>query len=179
MFGPLRVWDADGGSDWEKINPPKPEQVRPYKVLDKVDPSILNKLAVLKLNGGLGTTMGCVGPKSIIEVREGMTFLDLSVRQIEVRPSLVRSTRADPPQHLNSQYNVNVPFILMNSFNTDEDTARIIQKYQNHNINILTFNQSRYPRVDKESLLPCPQDAESDKANWYPPGHGDIFDALT
>ncbi|GFZ43121.1 UDP-glucose pyrophosphorylase [Saitozyma sp. JCM 24511] len=150
--------------DWEKINPPKPEQVRPYKVLDKVDPSILNKLAVLKLNGGLGTTMGCVGPKSIIEVREGMTFLDLSVRQIE---------------HLNSQYNVNVPFILMNSFNTDEDTARIIQKYQNHNINILTFNQSRYPRVDKESLLPCPQDAESDKANWYPPGHGDIFDALT
>jgi UDP-N-acetylglucosamine pyrophosphorylase len=39
---------------------------------------------VLKLNGGLGTTMGCVGPKSIIEVRDGMTFLDLSVRQIEV-----------------------------------------------------------------------------------------------
>jgi UTP--glucose-1-phosphate uridylyltransferase len=67
----------------------------------------------------------------------------------------------------------------MNSFNTDEDTARIIQKYQNHNINILTFNQSRYPRVDKESLLPCPREATSDKANWYPPGHGDIFDALT
>ncbi|TYJ57552.1 hypothetical protein B9479_001634 [Cryptococcus floricola] len=150
--------------DWEKINPPKPEQVRPYKELDGVDPSILDKLAVLKLNGGLGTTMGCVGPKSIIEVREGMTFLDLSVRQIE---------------HLNEKYNVNVPFILMNSFNTDEDTARIIQKYQNHNINILTFNQSRYPRVDKESLLPCPQESESEKTNWYPPGHGDIFDALT
>lgn len=33
--------------------------------------------------------MGCVGPKSVIEVREGMTFLDLSVRQIEVR-SLIR-----------------------------------------------------------------------------------------
>lgn len=44
----------------------------------------LEKLAVLKLNGGLGTTMGCVGPKSAIEVRDGMTFLDLSVRQIEV-----------------------------------------------------------------------------------------------
>jgi len=66
----------------------------------------------------------------------------------------------------------------MNSFNTDDDTARIIQKYQNHNINILTFNQSRYPRVDKESLLPVPQSADSDKAGWYPPGHGDIFDAL-
>lgn len=46
--------------------------------------SDLEKLAVLKLNGGLGTTMGCVGPKSAIEVRDGMTFLDLSVRQIEV-----------------------------------------------------------------------------------------------
>jgi hypothetical protein len=28
--------------------------------------------------------MGCVGPKSAIEVRDGMTFLDLTVRQIEV-----------------------------------------------------------------------------------------------
>lgn len=60
-------------------------------------------------------------PKSAIEVREGMTFLDLSVRQIE---------------HLNEQYKVNVPFILMNSFNTDQDTQRIIQKYQNHNIKV-------------------------------------------
>lgn len=47
---------------------------------------LLDKLVVLKLNGGLGTTMGMSGaPKSAIEVREGMTFLDLSVRQIEVR----------------------------------------------------------------------------------------------
>lgn len=44
----------------------------------------LSKLAVLKLNGGLGTTMGCVGPKSAIEVRDGLTFLDLTVKQIEV-----------------------------------------------------------------------------------------------
>jgi UTP--glucose-1-phosphate uridylyltransferase len=66
----------------------------------------------------------------------------------------------------------------MNSFNTDDDTSRIIQKYKNHNIDIQTFNQSKYPRVDKESLLPCPREQTSDKANWYPPGHGDIFDAL-
>jgi UTP--glucose-1-phosphate uridylyltransferase len=51
----------------------------------------LGKLAVLKLNGGLGTTMGCVGPKSAIEVRDGMTFLDLTVRQIEVTPLLIES----------------------------------------------------------------------------------------
>jgi UTP--glucose-1-phosphate uridylyltransferase len=50
----------------------------------ELDENLLDKLAVLKLNGGLGTTMGCVGPKSIIEVRDGMSFLDLTVRQIEV-----------------------------------------------------------------------------------------------
>ncbi|CAO1633268.1 unnamed protein product [Sympodiomycopsis kandeliae] len=150
--------------DWNKVKSPSPEQVTPYTQLPKAaDPSILNKLAVLKLNGGLGTTMGCTGPKSVIEVRDGMTFLDLSVRQIE---------------HLNETHNVNVPFILMNSFNTDDDTARVIQKYANHNIEILTFNQSRYPRVSKESLLPSPRSATSDKSLWYPPGHGDIFDAM-
>lgn len=72
-------------SEWDKIKPPAEDQVIPYGQLPtSKDPSILDKLAVLKLNGGLGTTMGCVGPKSVIEVREGMTFLDLSVRQIEV-----------------------------------------------------------------------------------------------
>ncbi|KEI42794.1 uncharacterized protein L969DRAFT_84680 [Mixia osmundae IAM 14324] len=149
---------------WDRVKPPAPEQVVAYKSLkDAKDSSILNKLAVLKLNGGLGTTMGCVGPKSVIEVRDGMTFLDLSVRQIE---------------HLNSAYDVNVPLILMNSFNTDDDTNRVIQKYANHNIEIMTFNQSRYPRVNKETLLPVPRSA-TDKAGWYPPGHGDLFDALS
>jgi len=93
-----------------------------------------------------------------------MTFLDLSVRQIE---------------HLNEAHKVTVPFILMNSFNTDDDTQRIIQKYANHNIQLITFNQSRYPRIGKESLLPIPRSPTSDKSEWYPPGHGDLFDALT
>lgn len=71
--------------DWEKIQTPSSEQIVPYSTIPEVtDTADLEKLAVLKLNGGLGTTMGCVGPKSAIEVRDGMTFLDLSVRQIEV-----------------------------------------------------------------------------------------------
>ena len=45
---------------------------------------LLEKLAVLKLNGGLGTTMGCTGPKSVIEVRGEKSFLDLSVQQVQV-----------------------------------------------------------------------------------------------
>ena len=46
--------------------------------------SNLNKLVVLKLNGGLGTSMGCQGPKSTITVRDDLTFLDLTIRQLEV-----------------------------------------------------------------------------------------------
>lgn len=43
----------------------------------------------------------------------------------------------------------------------------------------MTFNQSRFPRVNKESLLPCPRSATEDRGLWYPPGHGDLYDALT
>ncbi|KAI5283325.1 UTP-glucose-1-phosphate uridylyltransferase [Ascosphaera aggregata] len=149
---------------WDRIAPPQPEQVVDYSNLpDSTAVELLNKLAVVKLNGGLGTSMGCVGPKSVIEVREGMSFLDLSVRQIE---------------HLNHTYKVNVPFVLMNSFNTDEDTQSIIKKYEGHNIDILTFNQSRYPRILRDSLLPVPKTYQSPIQDWYPPGHGDVFESL-
>lgn len=150
--------------DWAKIAPPAPEQVVAYETLPNSDAvEFLNKLAVVKLNGGLGTSMGCVGPKSVIEVRDGMSFLDLSVRQIEF---------------LNRTYDVNVPFVLMNSFNTDNDTAAIIKKYEGHNIDIMTFNQSRYPRILKDSMLPAPKSYDSQVSDWYPPGHGDVFESM-
>merc|ERR1712087_685164 len=66
----------------------------------------------------------------------------------------------------------------MNSFNTDSDTANIIKKYEGHNIDIMTFNQSKYPRVLKDSLLPAPKNADSKISDWYPPGHGDVFESL-
>ncbi|KAL2685446.1 putative UTP--glucose-1-phosphate uridylyltransferase [[Neocosmospora] mangrovei] len=150
--------------DWDRIAPPAQGQVVDYEDLANTESvQFLNKLAVLKLNGGLGTSMGCVGPKSVIEVRDGMSFLDLSVRQIEF---------------LNRTYDVNVPFILMNSFNTNDDTAAIIKKYEGHNVDILTFNQSRYPRIYKDSLLPVPKSFDSSINEWYPPGHGDVFESL-
>ena len=149
---------------WNRIAPPHPEQVVDYNKLANTESvDFLKKLAVVKLNGGLGTSMGCVGPKSVIEVRDGMSFLDLSVRQIE---------------YLNRTYNVSVPFVLMNSFNTDEDTSNIIKKYEGHNIDIMTFNQSRYPRVLRDSLLPAPKKWDSQISDWYPPGHGDVFESL-
>ncbi|KUJ22764.1 UTP-glucose-1-phosphate uridylyltransferase [Mollisia scopiformis] len=150
--------------DWDRIAPPAQGQVVDYNELANSESvGFLSKLAVLKLNGGLGTSMGCVGPKSVIEVRDGMSFLDLSVRQIE---------------YLNRTYDVNVPFVLMNSFNTDVDTSNIIKKYEGHNIDILTFNQSRYPRILKDSLLPAPKSFKSPISDWYPPGHGDVFESL-
>ena len=104
---------------------------------------MLNKLVVVKLNGGLGTSMGCKGPKSFIVVRDDLTFLDITIQQIE---------------HLNRTFDTNVPLILMNSFNTDADTEKIIKKYSGFRVPIVVFNQSKYPRICKETLLPLTKD---------------------
>ncbi|KAM4750606.1 UTP--glucose-1-phosphate uridylyltransferase-like isoform 1-T1 [Anableps anableps] len=154
--------------DWAKINRPPEESIQPYdkikaKGLPENITACLNKLVVVKLNGGLGTSMGCKGPKSLISVRNENTFLDLTVQQIE---------------HLNKTFNADVPLVLMNSFNTDEDTKKILQKYTHHRVKIHTFNQSRYPRINKESLLPIAKSMAVNGENteaWYPPGHGDIY----
>ena len=103
------------------------------------------------------------GAKSALEVKDDLTFLDLTVRQIE---------------YLNTEKKKDIPLVLMTSFNTHEDTLRIIKKYANQQLRILTFNQSRYPRIDKETLLPRPQHATDPKEHWYPPGHGDIYASL-
>lgn len=155
--------------DWSKIQTPTDEVVVPYDTLAPVaeDPAetrkLLDKLVVLKLNGGLGTTMGCTGPKSVIEVRNGLTFLDLIVIQIET---------------LNKKYGCNVPLLLMNSFNTHDDTLKIVEKYANSNIEIHTFNQSQYPRLVVEDFTPLPSKGNTGKDAWYPPGHGDVFPSL-
>ena len=80
----------------------------------------------------------------MIPVRSDLTFLDLTVQQIEF---------------LNKKYSANVPLVLMNSFNTDEDTHKIIRKYSGFNISIRTFNQSCYPRISKESMMPVAKSA--------------------
>ncbi|KAG9316317.1 UTP--glucose-1-phosphate uridylyltransferase family [Chiua virens] len=103
------------------------------------------------------------GAKSALEVKDGMTFLDLTVAQV---------------QHLNRIRAVDIPLLLMTSFNTYEDTLRIIQKYADQPIKILTFNQSKYPRIFTDTLQLCPRHARDDKKHWYPPGHGDLYDSL-
>ncbi|XP_041352363.1 UTP--glucose-1-phosphate uridylyltransferase-like isoform X2 [Gigantopelta aegis] len=150
---------------WDKIRLLPEESVRRYGSLPPPDTkkiqSLLNQLVVIKLNGGLGTSMGCTGPKSAISVRNELTFLDLTVQQIE---------------HLNKMYQTDIPLVLMNSFNTDDDTQKILRKYGQVKVSIFTFNQSRYPRLNRESLLPIPQSFGPESAEgWYPPGHGDVY----
>jgi UTP--glucose-1-phosphate uridylyltransferase len=127
--------------------------------------ALLRKVAVVKLNGGLGARMGCWGPKSALEVREGMTFLDMAVRQVE---------------WLNATWNADVPLVLMNSFQTHDDTVRVLRKYSSHDITIHCVIQSCYPRLDRTTLLPLPSVAFNphQKGLWYPPGHGDVWRTL-
>lgn len=66
----------------------------------------------------------------------------------------------------------------MNSFNTHEDTMAILKKYSTSRVWIETFNQSRYPRILKDTLTPMPHTHNSPLSEWYPPGHGDVFQAL-
>ncbi|NLE02512.1 MAG: UTP--glucose-1-phosphate uridylyltransferase, partial [Fibrobacter sp.] len=46
------------------------------------DNSVLKKTVIIKLNGGLGTTMGLQGPKSLIPVKNDLNFLDITALQI-------------------------------------------------------------------------------------------------
>jgi UTP--glucose-1-phosphate uridylyltransferase len=155
---------------WDKCGPPPAGTIKEFASLKPAPDTQLDvaeqlkKLVVVKLNGGLGTSMGCKGPKSIIPVRHDLTFLDLTMQQIE---------------HLNRKYNVDVPLVLMNSFNTDEDTKKILHKYKNVKVSVHTFNQSRYPRINKETYMPIAQTLQGkDLESWYPPGHGNFYEAF-
>ena len=65
-------------------------------------------------------------------MRSDLSFLDLTVQQIE---------------HLNKTFDADVPLILMNSFNTDADTQKIIRKYAGFKVRIITFNQVRQTKI--------------------------------
>merc|ERR1712241_1476631 len=169
LFAKFLTVDAKDSIVWEKIEKLPRDAIRPYNNLTAPDKArakaMLDKLVVVKLNGGLGTSMGCKGPKSVIAVRNDLTFLDLTVQQIE---------------NLNRTYDSDVPLVLMNSFNTDEDTHKIIRKYSGLNVSISTFNQSRYPRINRESLMPVAKSCRTEDGHdaWYPPGHGDFYQSF-
>lgn len=75
--------------DWNKFKRIDPKYELDYDKLPEIAndyaiKEVLKRVAVVKLNGGLGTTMGCKGAKSLITVKNGKTFMDFSIMQIEV-----------------------------------------------------------------------------------------------
>ena len=123
----------------------------------------LEKLAVIKLNGGLGTSMGLSRTKSLLKVKNHHTFLDIIARQILAH----RRKRG-----------VNVPIVLMNSFNTEADTQEGLSSYRDLATEIpLTFLQHKFPKVFQDGFAPAIWPSDPDM-EWNPPGHGDIYTAL-
>ena len=74
---------------------------------EQFDPALLAQTVVIKLNGGLGTSMGLQKVKSLLPVKGDTNFLDVIAQQI---------------LHLREQSGANVRFLFMNSFSTSEDT---------------------------------------------------------
>jgi UTP--glucose-1-phosphate uridylyltransferase len=145
---------------WSDLKPLADTEMFPYENLsDPSDPkSILDKLVVVKLNGGLGTTMGCTYPKSLIVCQNGQTFFEIAVDQLK---------------EINAKFNTNVPLVLMHSFYTDDLMKPAVAKVQN--LEVRTFKQNRFPRIYEETLEPVPSKPEDDNSMWNPPGHGDVF----
>ena len=79
-------------------------------------------------------------------MRNDLTTLDLTVQQLEHLNRLVETDIMMLTEEVNRTYNTDVPLVLMNSFLTEEDTARLVRKYSSLRVTIHTFTQSRYPR---------------------------------
>ena len=148
----------------ETIEPVDIPSISDAVVTDEEAHAAISTTAVIKLNGGLGTSMGMDRAKSLLCVRKGLSFLDVIARQI---------------LHMREKYDVRLPLLLMNSFRTSEDSLAALERYQDLPVEglPLEFLQNREPRLLVDNLTPVewPKDPELE---WCPPGHGDIYTAL-
>jgi UTP--glucose-1-phosphate uridylyltransferase len=127
-------------------------------------PAVLERVVVLKLNGGLGTSMGMTKAKSLVEVKDGLTFLDVIAREV---------------LHLRERHGAQIPLLLMNSFATRDDTLAALDRYPELELEglPLDFVQGKVPKLLADGFEPVSW--EKDPAlEWAPPGHGDVFTSL-
>lgn len=124
----------------------------------------LGSTVVITLNGGLGTSMGLAGPKSLLPVKDELTFLDITVRQVLA---------------VRRRYDIALPLVFMNSFSTQAATLEVLQRYPDLAVEGIPvdFLQSQEPKLDASDLSPVdwPQDP---RLEWCPPGHGDLYPSL-
>ena len=125
--------------------------------LEEVGDAALSKVVLLKLNGGLGTSMGMAQAKSLLRVKENLSFLDIIARQAE---------------------HSGIPLLLMNSFATRADSLAALTKYPSLWGDLpLDFVQHKVPKVTQSDLSPVSY-SQNPSQEWCPPGHGDLYTAL-
>lgn len=124
----------------------------------------LRRVAVVKLNGGLGTSMGLTGPKTVLKVRGDLTFLDIIARQVLA---------------LRARFGVDLPLLLMNSFRTREESLAALAAYPDLPVDglPLDFVQNAEPKLTADTLEPVHWPADP-SLEWCPPGHGDVYTSL-
>jgi len=147
------------------IDPLEMPSIDDVEVSADAGAAALRTTAVIKLNGGLGTSMGMERAKSLLCVRRGLSFLDIIARQV---------------LHLRDQYDAPLPLIFMNSFRTSADTQAALARYDGLAVDglPLEFLQHKEPKLLEKDLTPVtwPKDPSLE---WCPPGHGDIYTAMT
>src|SRR3954451_9198059 len=130
---------------------------------DEVDAEALDRTVVVKLNGGLRTSMGMEKAKALLEGKEGHHVPDIIVRQI---------------LELRSEHDARLRLVLMDSFHTSEDTLAALREHPEIESDLpADFLQNKEPkvRVDDKRPVEWPDDPDLE---WCPPGHGDIYTAL-
>ena len=120
--------------------------------------------AVLKLNGGLGTSMGMTGPKSLVPVRDGLSFLDIVTRQVSA---------------LRERYDVALPLLFMHSFSTRAASLEALRAHPEVAVEGIPLDivQNREPKLTVDDLAPV-QWPPNPELEWCPPGHGDVYVSL-
>jgi len=138
--------------------------LRDVEVSDDDAATAIRSTAVIKLNGGLGTSMGMDRAKSLLCVRRGLSFLDLIARQV---------------LHLRKEYDAPLPVLFMNSFRTSADTMAALARYDELPVEglPLEFLQNKEPKLLAKDLAPVSWPKDPD-LEWCPPGHGDLYTAL-
>jgi UTP--glucose-1-phosphate uridylyltransferase len=123
----------------------------------------LEHVVAIKLNGGLATTMGLRRPKSLVEARDGRTFLDIIIGQ----------TLA-----LRRRYGAALPLLLMDSEATRKETLQALKGHPElDGEDPPDFMQSMIPKLDADRLEPVSW-PPAPSLEWCPPGHGDVYGAL-
>ncbi len=146
------------------IEPLDSESLDDVEIDDETASAALRTTAVIKLNGGLGTSMGMERAKSLLCVRKGMSFLDIIAKQV---------------LHLRREHDATLPLMFMNSFRTSADTMDALARYADLPVAglPLEFLQNREPKLLTKDLTPVSWPRDPD-LEWCPPGHGDLYTAL-